>query len=151
MSPRPLPDWDFGLSGQTPDSARARSAAFRTDWQGAAQAMAAAMFASRDGAPGLSRAAAATRIAAQDPVVMVPFWDQMLAADHRPTVAALPVPCLAIHGAESRVYPPACADWIAAAAPRGRAVIIPGAGHAPILEAPEATAAAITAFLEGLA
>lgn len=150
MSPRPLPDWPLGLSGQTPHEARARSAAFRADWPGAAQAMAAAMFATRDGAPTLSRAQAAARIAAHDPALMVPFWDQMLDTDHRSTVASLSMPCLAIHGAQSRVYPPACADWIAATAPRGRAVTLQGAGHAPILEQPGATAAAIRAFLDSL-
>lgn len=150
MSPRPLPDWDFGLSGLTPADARARSAAFAADWPGAAQAMAATMFATRDGAPTLSRAQAAARIAARDPAVMVPFWGQMLDTDHRATVAALSIPCLAIHGAASRVYPPACADWIAATAPQGRALILPGTGHAPLLEDPQATAAAITEFAEGL-
>jgi pimeloyl-[acyl-carrier protein] methyl ester esterase len=150
MSPRPLPDWPLGLSGQTADDARARSDAFRADWAGAAQAMAAAMFATREGAPGLSRAQAAARIAAQDPAVMAPFWDQMLAADHRATIANLPMPCLAIHGARSRVYPPACADWIAANAPSGRAAILSDSGHAPILEQPGATATAIRTFLDTL-
>lgn len=31
MSPRPLPDWDHGLSGLTPDSARAQTARFHAD------------------------------------------------------------------------------------------------------------------------
>ncbi|MCC6001301.1 MAG: alpha/beta hydrolase [Pararhodobacter sp.] len=150
MSPRPLPDWPFGLSRQTAEGVRARSAAFYADWPGAAQAMAAALFASRDGAATMTRAQAAARIAARDPAVMVPFWDQILAADHRPTVAALRVPSLAIHGAESRVYPAGCANWLAEAAPRGQAAIIPGTGHAPILEAPAETAAAITDFLKDL-
>lgn len=150
MSPRPLPDWPFGLARQTPAQAIARAATFRADWPAAAQAMAAAMFASPEGAPSLSRAQAAARIVARDPAAMVPFWPQILAADHRATIAALPVPCLALHGAQSRIYPPACADWIAAAAPRGQSLILDGAGHAPFLERPAQTAAAIRAFLAGL-
>ena len=150
MSPRPLPDWPYGLSRQTPAQAIARAETFRADWPGAAQAMAAAMFATRDGAPTLTRAEAAARIAARDPAVMVPFWPQILAADYRATVAALPVPCLALHGAQSRIYPPACADWIAAKAPRGQAMILDGAGHAPFLERTAQTAAAIRAFMDSL-
>lgn len=150
MSPRPLPDWPFGLSRQSPAQAVARAETFRADWPAAAQAMAAAMFATREGAPTLSRAQAAARIAAQDPAVMVPFWPQILAADHRDTVAALPVPCLALHGAQSRIYPPACADWIAATAPRGQAMVLDGAGHAPFLEQTAQTAAALRAFIDRL-
>lgn len=150
MSPRPLPDWEFGLSGQSVEGARARTSQFRSDWAGAAQAIAAAMFASAGGAPTLSREQAARHIAAQDPAVMLPFWDEILSADHRPAVAALPMPYLALHGAESRVYPPACADWLARTAPNGRAALIPGAGHAPILEAPAACASVITDFLKAL-
>lgn len=146
MSPRPLPDWPFGLLRQTPDQARARADTFRADWPAAAQAMAAAMFASPSGAPDLSREQAASRIAARDPETMVPFWPQILAADHRATVATLPVPCLALHGAQSRIYPATCADWIAASAPRGQAMILDGAGHAPFLERKTQTAAAIRAF-----
>jgi len=149
MSPRPMPDWRCGMPGLDPASARAPG--FEADWPAAAQAMARAMFARRDGAPALDRAQAAARIAARDPAAMMPFWQQMLDCDHRPVVATLRVPCLAIHGAESRVYPPLTAHWIAGTAPQGMAVVIPEAGHAPILEQPDATAAAITGFLRGLA
>jgi pimeloyl-[acyl-carrier protein] methyl ester esterase len=150
MSPRPFPDWDFGLSGLTPDSARSQTARFRANWSDAAQAMSVAMFASLAGSATMSRDQAAARIGANDPAVMLPFWDEILTADHRATVATLPVPCLAIHGAKSRVYPPATAAWIARTAPRGQATVVTDAGHAPILENPAGTAAAILAFLKTL-
>lgn len=150
MSPRPLPDWEYGLSQTTPERACAQIQRFRTDWPDAARAIAAAMFANPEGAPTLSCEAAARRIAARDATMMVPFWEEIIAADHRATIASLPVPCLALHGAESRVYPPACADWIAQTAPKGQAVIVPQTGHAPVLEAPNACAIAITEFLESL-
>lgn len=112
--------------------------------------MSRAMFALPDGAPTLSRAAAAQRIAARDPAVMVPFWADMLVRDHRETVARMDIPCLALHGAQSRIYDPATAQWLAQTAPQGSALVLPDVGHAPILEAPQACAAAISAFLKDL-
>lgn len=150
MSPRPLPDWEHGLSGLTPESARAQTARFAADWTSAAWAMASAMFAGSDGAPGLGRKDAALRIAGRDPSVMLPFWNDMLARDHRGTVATLTRPYLALHGAASRVYPSGCAEWLAKTAPQGRAVIMPDVGHAPILEAPQACADVLGAFLKDL-
>ncbi|WP_209424865.1 alpha/beta hydrolase [Pararhodobacter sp. SW119] len=148
MSPRPLPapDWDLGLRGQTAAEARAKTDWFRSDWPAAASAIAHTMFASADGAPALSVAQAQARIAAQNPGTMADFWASLVEVDLRPAIARLPVPLLAIHGAESRVYPPATAHWLATTAPRGQALVLPGAGHAPHLEAPDQVCAAIARF-----
>jgi pimeloyl-ACP methyl ester carboxylesterase len=145
MSPRPLPapDWDLGLGGQTAEAARAKSGWFRRDWPAAAGAIARTMFASADGAPSLSVEAARARIAAQDGGTMAAFWESLVEADLRAAVVRLPVPLLAIHGAESRVYPPATARWLADHAPSGEALVVAGAGHAPHLEAADAVCAAI--------
>lgn len=145
MSPRPMPapGWDFGMTGQTPESLRAKSAWFRTDWAAAAGPIASGIFATPDHP--LLPGARAT-IAAQDPGAMASVWASLIEQDCRAGIARLPVPLLAIHGAESRVYPPHSADFLARTAPRGRAVQIAGAGHAPHLERTRETAAAIAAF-----
>ncbi|MCC5970308.1 MAG: alpha/beta hydrolase [Pararhodobacter sp.] len=148
MSPRPLngDDWDLGLSGQTADEALAKTGWFRDDWPRAARAIARTMFAGTGGAPGLSVAQAEARINAQPAPVMAEFWESLVACDHRTCVRALSVPLLAIHGAQSRVYPPQTADWLARNAPKGTALVLPGAGHAPILEQPGPSCAAIARF-----
>lgn len=148
MSPRPLPaaDWGLGLRGQSAADARAKAGWFRRDWPAAAGAIARTMFASAEGAPALSVAAARTRIEAQDAATMAGYWDSLVETDLRAAIARLPVPLLAVHGAESRVYPPETADWLARHAPVGRSLVIPGAGHAPHLEATDAICAAIAGF-----
>lgn len=148
MSPRPLPEpgWDFAMSGQSAGRIRARTDWFRDDWPGAVGPLAAGIFATDAGAPAFTAAQARAVIGAQDGAVMAGFWSSLIEADCRAAVRRLPVPLLAVHGAQSRVYPPACADWLAGAAPHGAALRITGAGHAPHLERPEETAAAIAAF-----
>lgn len=148
MSPCPVnrPGWDLGMRGQTEAGVRGQPARFARDWAGRAASIAAGIFAGPEGAAALSLDAARARIAAQDPGAMAAFWASLLACDLRDTVARLPVPLLAIHGAASRVYPVAVGDWLAVTAPRGRALAVPGAGHAPHLEAPDITARAIAAF-----
>ncbi len=148
MSPRPLPapGWPYGLIGQSAEAARAKADWFRTDWPTAAGTIARTMFASAGGAPGLSVDQARARIAATRAEAMTTFWDSLVSCDLRAAVEKLPVPLLAIHGAESRVYPPETAHWLAENTPRGRGLVLPGAGHAPILEQPDACCDAIATF-----
>lgn len=63
--------------------------------------------------------------------VMPPVWDRL---------ATLPVPLLAIAGERDERYADA-ARRIAAIVPDGRFALVPGSGHAPQLEDPEAVAA----------
>jgi len=58
----------------------------------------------------------------------------------------LTVPVLVLHGADDP-RPAAAVDPLAAALPDARVVVVPGAGHLPWVEAPDAVRAAITAFL----
>lgn len=153
MSPRPLPEpgWAYPMSGQSADRIRARAGWFRDSWPSAVAPLAAGIFATDAGADIFTATQAQAVIAAQDGAVMAGFWSSLVEADCRADIGRLPVPLLAIHGDESRVYPPACADWLAAAAPRGTALRIPGAGHAPHLERTAETAAAIAAFARQVA
>ena len=68
-------------------------------------------------------------------------------ADSRPRLPDLPMPVLAVTGEEDALCPPDRSEEIAAAAPRGRVVILPGTGHFAPLEAPEALAAALSDWL----
>ncbi|WP_210493117.1 alpha/beta fold hydrolase [Patulibacter sp. SYSU D01012] len=64
-------------------------------------------------------------------------------------IRALPAPLLAVHGAADS--DPARAERLAALAPRGRFVLLPGCGHSPWLERPDAVAAALRPFVAGRA
>lgn len=65
-----------------------------------------------------------------------------------PTLKELPA--LVIVGEEDRITPPERAQAMADALPQGELVVIPGAGHLSALERPQAVAAALRGFLEGL-
>ncbi len=67
--------------------------------------------------------------------------------DSREVLARVAVPTLVVVGAADRVTPPETARAMAEALPRARLVIVPDVGHLPMLEAPEATAAAVRDFL----
>ena len=138
MSPRPAPDWAFGMSGPAPEGLASPEA-----WRKGAPALAQGLFAQGGGraSTGLIR-----QIANRDLAAMRGFWASLIAEDARDAIAASPKPLLAIHGAQSRVYPAGTAAWIAATAPAARAHLLDGAGHAPHLEAPEVTADLIACF-----
>jgi pimeloyl-ACP methyl ester carboxylesterase len=57
---------------------------------------------------------------------------------------------LVLHGAESQVYPEGATAFVAKAAPNGAHAIIPGAGHVPHLEAPDAFFKQVEAFVRTL-
>lgn len=135
MSPRVAraPDWTLGLRGglalpQAP------------------AAIAEGMFGRAGTSPVLPRAEAEARIAACDLGAMAAVWASLIEADERAGIARLPVPMLVIHGAQSRLYPAATAEWLAATAPRARRLRFAGSGHSPHLEEPERFAAAVGDF-----
>lgn len=144
MSPCPLPapGWDFPMRGQSAEKAARGAARFRADWPGAARAIAQGMFAR----PETVQTGIEAGIRRLDPEAMAHFWESLVAVDLRAAIPALDLPLLAIHGAESRVYAPETAAWIARAAPRGSVTVLKGCGHAPNLEDPDSTAAAIRDF-----
>ena len=67
--------------------------------------------------------------------------------DERPALACLAVPTLVVVGAQDVLTPPERAVEIAALVPRARLEVLPGAGHLPTLDAPEAVAAVVGAWL----
>ena len=68
-------------------------------------------------------------------------------ADSRETLPTIAVPTLVLVGAEDALTPPAEAATMAAAIPKARLDVIPGAGHLANLESPAAVNAALRAFL----
>lgn len=84
-------------------------------------------------------------------------YETMVAAldgmGHRPDRTALlstvSVPSLVIGGEEDRVTPPAQMRALAQAIRGARTVIVPGSGHLPPLERPDATNEALIELLEG--
>jgi 3-oxoadipate enol-lactonase len=67
--------------------------------------------------------------------------------DRRADLAAIACPTLVVVGAEDALTPPAEARALAAAIPGARLVELPGAGHLPNLETPDALAAALADFV----
>jgi len=68
-------------------------------------------------------------------------------ADSRETLPTIAVPTLVLVGAEDVLTPPGEAATMAAAIPRARLDVIPGAGHLANLEDPGAANGALRAFL----
>lgn len=67
-----------------------------------------------------------------------------------PRYPEVTLPTLVLAGEEDPVVPKALVDRLAEALPRGRKVVLPGIGHLVPEEAPEASLAALRAFLSDL-
>ena len=80
------------------------------------------------------------------PSAMASFWNSMARQDFRARLPLISAPMLVLHGAQSQIYPDGATAFVAQAAPNGAHVIIPGAGHVPHLEAPDAFFQQIEAF-----
>ncbi|MEZ5751686.1 MAG: alpha/beta hydrolase [Paracoccaceae bacterium] len=145
MSPCPLPTpgWAYTMLGLT----TAKALTVPTDWARATHAIARTMFAAPEGCAEMSAHQAEMRIAANDPAAMADLWHSLCQCDLREAIRSLPVPLLAIHGAESKVYPVETAAWLERSAPQAKSIVIPDAGHSPNLEQPEAFARVVAAFM----
>lgn len=148
MAPKivPGPDWPHGLMGQTAETVAATTRRFAEDWRGAAESIAATMFATPDGAPGFTRADALRQVLSNDADRMRALWADLVAMDERATVPRVTLPWLVCRGARSRVYPGSAADWLVATAPDARLHVFAGSGHSPHLEEPAAFAATLARF-----
>ncbi len=94
-------------------------------------------------APGVPTALAArveADVSRNDAATVRAIWRAANATDARPLVAALRAPCLAVVGEHDRTCPPDESAWLAAAT-GGELRVLPGVGHLPMYEAPEAVAA----------
>ncbi len=76
--------------------------------------------------------------------------EAMAQSDHRALLPEIAAPVLVINGEADRRAPLAVAEVIHRAIPGAKLEIIPGAGHLPYLERPEAFNTAVRNFLAGL-
>jgi len=72
-----------------------------------------------------------------------------LGADFRGTASRIDVPALVLVGEHDVLFPPAEARLLAEALPRATYHVIPGAGHFPPLQTPEAVCNLVVPFLSG--
>jgi pimeloyl-[acyl-carrier protein] methyl ester esterase len=83
----------------------------------------------------------------QDPVVLRPLWDDLVAMDARDTIAKIALPYLVCTGAQSRLYSREVADWIAETSEQAHVQSFAHSGHSPHLEEPDAFCDAIRRFV----
>lgn len=148
MAPRLINDasWGYGLAGDySADDVAATLNDIRADWPAHVARFAPRMFA-RNGDPA-QIAWAAAEMSKADPEAMASFWASMARQDFRGVLTRITQPMLVIGGAESQVYPDRATAFVAHTAPKGERVVIPGAGHVPHLEAPDAFFNHVEAFV----
>jgi pimeloyl-ACP methyl ester carboxylesterase len=141
-------DWEFGLSGgYGPDDVAPTLNEIVADGPAYVARFAPRMFApgAREGKPELIEWARG-EMSAADADAMARFWDSMARQDFRDRLSRITAPMLVLHGAESQVYPDGATAFVASAAQNGAHVILPGVGHVPHLEAPDAFFQQVEAF-----
>jgi 3-oxoadipate enol-lactonase len=74
------------------------------------------------------------------------FGRELPAYDLRCLVSTLNIPTLLVVGSEDHYRPNM--EWLAGRLPQARLEVIPGSGHMPFLDAPEAFAAVVAHFLD---
>ena len=90
------------------------------------------------------------RIALEEPMPMSAFLAQAHAvavSDRAARVPTLPHPTLVVHGESDALVPLVNGERLARAIPGARLRVLPGVGHLPMWEAPDALATAIEDFL----
>jgi len=104
--------------------------------------------------PGFRHSAAALEarrhLLETDPRGWAQGWNAIAALDTESRLPQLRIPVLCVAGEQDVSSPPAAVRRISAAVPGARYQEVPGAPHMIFIEQPEATARAITAFLDSL-
>ncbi len=148
---------DTRADADTPEGRRARDEAAAAAREGGGEAIARAMLpklltpATLTERPGVAERVRTMMARAPVPGIvgaLAAMRDRSDSSDLLPSLADLPT--LILVGAEDRLTPPDRAEAMARAIPGARMEVIPGAGHLPPVEQPEATSAAIAAFLGSL-
>jgi pimeloyl-[acyl-carrier protein] methyl ester esterase len=148
MSPRLLPDhdWHFGLLEHSAEQTLATSVKIEPHWTRMVGNILRNMYAPGD-TPQDDGDALRNWLLAQDPATLRPLWDDLVALDERQTIPRINVPYLVCAGAQSRLYDPDVARWIAGQSPKAHVAIFDHSGHSPHLEEPEAFCDAIRRFV----
>lgn len=148
MSPRLLPDtdWTYGLRGQSAHQILATSSKIEPQWAHMVGNILRNMFAPGfDGTDDFDKLRGS--VSAQNPATLRPLWDELVAIDERQTIAAVDIPYMVCAGAQSRLYDPKVAHWIAGQSSQAEVCLFEHAGHSPHLEEPAAFCDAIRRFV----
>ncbi|WP_170464587.1 alpha/beta fold hydrolase [Ruegeria arenilitoris] len=151
MSPRLLPDdkWTFGLGGQNADAVLSTSSKIEFQWRSMVQNILRNMYAP-GGVQETDDDAMRALLLKQDPTTLRPIWDDLVAMDARQIIAGIDIPYLVCAGAQSRLYDPEVAYWIAGQSPMAEVQIFQNSGHSPHLEEPDAFCDALRRFVSTL-
>ncbi|MGO4328685.1 alpha/beta fold hydrolase [Cupriavidus sp. 2TAF22] len=146
------PDWQHGLHGRYDTTLAAQMAArVRQDWPATAALVRDGLWAAGS-QPDLARATWLEAVMGQcAPQALASLWEDMARRDYRQTLAQTGVPLFHLYGERSRLYAPAVGQATQALQPAARLAIVPGTGHAPHMERPEAFNTALLAMLSGAA
>ena len=99
------------------------------------------------GLPVAAALTVATDIAARSPLTLLRAAGELLMGEHAAELARILVPTLLLWGARDLLVPAARAHELAAAMPRCQLRLIPGAGHVPMLDRPDALTRELQVFL----
>jgi pimeloyl-[acyl-carrier protein] methyl ester esterase len=153
MSPKVLNDdtWGLGLRNGL-DAARNAHVlgAMAANWPTYARAVARNIFADGTDAASPLETWTAAEIARNDPAAMTAMWRSLTAQDFRSLIPEIRLPVLIAHGANSRIYAAATADWMAGRLADVEVEVFEASGHAPHLEEPAAFNAMLSRFLRSL-
>jgi sigma-B regulation protein RsbQ len=84
-----------------------------------------------------------------DPQIARRFARVTFLSDNRADLTVVDTPTLVLQCTDDVIAPVAVGEYVAGALPNARLVMLRATGHCPNLSAPEATADAIAAFLDG--
>lgn len=154
MSPRITNDrdWTLGLAdGRRPESTLKALDDMRNDWSGVTERFVPRIFAPENVERLRPLIASITAEAgALNGAAMADLWESMAVQDFRRTLRQIETPMLAMHGADSPLYPVATGRFIARTAPNAELSVFQKSGHAPHLEEPERFAATLIGFIHRL-
>lgn len=81
-----------------------------------------------------------------DQTAAVDLYKLTLGLDLRPLLPKIKLPTLLLHGDADRILPLASSQWLASQLPQSELLVLPGAGHAPMMTFPQEIAAAVNRF-----
>jgi pimeloyl-[acyl-carrier protein] methyl ester esterase len=133
------PGWQLGLKdGRDVDTAKKSALALISNWPAAVDKFVPRIFSDITATQSPEIIAETTAIAiSSNPAQMAKLWQDMAERDYRQQLAKITTPTFVAYGAQSQLYPPETADYIASAMPHAAVCRFEAAGHAPHLEQPE--------------
>jgi len=142
------PGWPHGLHGYHDAQQAARMAAHvRADWHQMVPSVVAGLWAAGRTAPAAQTKRFQEMALQCDPATLAALWEDMAAQDLRETLRAARLPLCHLYGECSQLYGPGVGRATRALQPGAGFAVIPGTGHGPHIERPEAFNDALLAVL----